>query len=115
MLLAGTYQFSSLKDACLSKCRSPITFFLEYGSQVHKYEFSLGLRIGAYCLGCCWLLMLLAFIGGTMNLFFMAVAMLLMTFDKLPDIGIHGFVKDLGDKLILDDIAFDIFLVSVKE
>lgn len=87
LLLAAAYQFSSVKEACLSKCRSPMTFFLEYGSKEKEYEFSLGFRIGLFCLGCCWALMLLAFIGGTMNLFFMAVAMLLMTLEKLPDIG----------------------------
>ena len=111
LLLAGMYQFSSLKEACLSKCRSPITFFLEYGSQVHKYEFSLGLRIGAYCLGCCWLLMLLAFIGGTMNLFFMAVAMLLMTFEKLPDIGIY-VTKPIAFSLII--LSFIYFLSPLR-
>ena len=62
-------------------------FFLEYGSREYSYEFQLGIRIGVFCIGCCWALMLLAFVGGTMNLFFMAIAMLLMTFEKLPDIG----------------------------
>ncbi len=87
LIFAAAYQFSPIKEACLSKCRSPMAFFLEYGSQKSSYEFQLGVRIGIYCIGCCWALMLLAFVGGTMNLFFMAIAMLLMTLEKLPDIG----------------------------
>jgi len=71
----------------------------------------LGLRIGAYCLGCCWLLMLLAFIGGTMNLFFMAVAMLLMTFEKLPDIGIY-VTKPIAFSLII--LSFIYFLSPLR-
>ncbi len=102
LIFAAMYQFSSIKEACLSKCRSPMTFFLEFGSSKSSYEFQLGVRIGVYCLGCCWALMLLAFVGGTMNLFFMAIAMLLMTFEKLPDIG----------KIVTKPIALSLMLLS---
>ena len=108
LLFAAIYQFSSIKNACLSKCRSPMSFFLEYGSASKSYEFNLGLRIGLFCLGCCWALMLLAFVGGTMNLFFMAIAMLLMTFEKLPDIG-RFVTKPIG--IILFGISLVYFLI----
>lgn len=94
--LAGAYQFSALKEACLSRCRAPLTFFL---SHWEEGAFRNGLRLGLDCLGCCWALMLLAFVGGTMNLAFMGLAMLLMTLEKLPDLGAH-ITKPLGGGLL---------------
>ncbi|WP_428641880.1 DUF2182 domain-containing protein [Roseibium sp.] len=87
LLLAGLYQFSTLKDACLSACKSPMTFFMGHWQPGLSGAFRLGLRLGAVCLGCCWALMLLAFVAGTMNLAFMGLAMVLMTLEKLPQIG----------------------------
>ncbi len=84
LLIAGFYQFSTAKASCLSKCRAPVAFFLEHWGAP---PFQLGLRMGATCLGCCWALMLLAFVGGTMNLLFMGLATLVMTLEKLPQIG----------------------------
>ncbi len=93
---AGLYQFSALKDACLSRCRAPLTFFMQHWDEG---PFRNGLRLGADCLGCCWALMLLGFVGGTMNLAFMGLAMLLMTLEKLPDIGRY-LTKPVGGLLI---------------
>ncbi|WP_306142185.1 DUF2182 domain-containing protein [Roseibium sp. MMSF_3412] len=87
LLLAGAYQFSRLKNACLSACQNPMTFFFSHWQPGNLGALRLGLRLGAVCLGCCWALMLLAFVAGTMNLAFMALAMLLMTLEKLPQIG----------------------------
>ncbi|WP_305989324.1 DUF2182 domain-containing protein [Roseibium sp. MMSF_3544] len=87
LVLAGLYQFSTLKNACLSACRSPMTFFMSHWQPGLQGAFRLGLRLGAVCLGCCWALMLLAFVAGTMNLAFMGLAMVLMTLEKLPQIG----------------------------
>ncbi|MEM6385539.1 MAG: DUF2182 domain-containing protein [Pseudomonadota bacterium] len=96
LAVAGLYQFSALKEACLSRCRAPLTFFMGHWAEG---AFRNGLRLGADCLGCCWALMLLAFVGGTMNLAFMGLAMLLMTLEKLPDIGAH-ITKPLGGGLV---------------
>lgn len=93
---AGVYQFSALKEACLSRCRRPLTFFMAHWDEG---AFRNGLRLGADCLGCCWALMLLAFVGGTMNLVFMGLAMVLMTLEKLPELGTH-ITKPLGVGLI---------------
>lgn len=84
LLIAGAYQFSALKEACLSKCRKPLTFFMQYWNEG---PLRMGLRLGAVCLGCCWALMVLAFVGGTMNLLWMGGAMILMFLEKMPDIG----------------------------
>jgi predicted metal-binding membrane protein len=95
-LLAGAYQFTALKEACLSRCRAPLTFFMAHWTDG---PFRNGLRLGADCLGCCWALMLLAFVGGTMSLAFMGLAMVLMTLEKLPELGTH-ITKPLGVGLI---------------
>ena len=79
--LAGLWQLSALKAACLARCRAPLTFFLQHWAEG---AWRMGLRMGFVCLGCCWALMALAFVGGTMNLAFMGGAMVLMTLEKLP-------------------------------
>lgn len=81
LALAGLYQFSPLKEACLSRCRAPLSFFMAHWNDG---PWRMGLRLGAVCLGCCWALMALAFVGGTMNLGFMALGMMLMALEKLP-------------------------------
>lgn len=84
LLIAGGYQFTSLKAQCLSKCRRPLVFFMQHWDEG---AFRNGLRLGAVCLGCCWALMLLAFVGGVMNLAFMGLATVFMVLEKLPEIG----------------------------
>lgn len=86
-LAAGIYQFSHLKAACLSRCRRPLAFFMERWRPGRYGAMRLGAELGLACLGCCWALMLLAFVGGTMNLVWMGLATLFMTFEKLPEIG----------------------------
>jgi len=93
---AGAYQFSTLKDACLSKCRRPLTFFIQHWEDG---PWRMGLRLGLVCLGCCWALMALAFVGGTMNLLWMGGAMVLMMLEKLPAIG-AVMTRPLGYGLI---------------
>jgi predicted metal-binding membrane protein len=87
LLGAGLYQFTSAKAACLAKCRMPLTYFLENWSPGLRRSLRMGLHLGAYCLGCCWALMALAFVGGTMNLIWMGAATLFMVLEKLPEIG----------------------------
>lgn len=84
LAVAGAYQFSPIKEACLSKCRMPLTFFMQHWEEGPRRN---GLRLGLVCLGCCWALMLLAFVGGVMNLAFMGVATVIMVFKKLLEIG----------------------------
>ncbi|MCB1366346.1 MAG: DUF2182 domain-containing protein [Rhodobacteraceae bacterium] len=84
---AGAYQFSTIKDACLSQCRAPLMFFMQHWTPGVAGALRMGLRLGAVCVGCCWALMSLGFVGGVMNLGWMGVATLLMTLEKLPEIG----------------------------
>jgi len=96
---AGAYQFSALKDACLSKCRQPLTFFMEHWRGTRWNALGMGLRLGAVCLGCCWALMALAFVGGTMSLAWMGLATLVMVLEKLPEIG-RPVTRPLGAVLL---------------
>ncbi len=82
-MLAGLYQFSALKNACLTRCRRPFAFFFANWSERAAGVFRLGLRQGAYCLGCCWALMLLMLALGTMNLVWMAGLAAIMAAEKL--------------------------------
>ncbi len=97
---AGAYQFSAFKAACLAKCRMPLTFFMQHWRPGPAAALSMGLRLGALCLGCCWALMALGFIGGTMNLIWMGAATLFMTLEKLPEIG-RWLTRPAGWALIL--------------
>ncbi len=87
LMAAGLYQFSLFKAACLAKCRMPLTFFMQRWAPGPARALVMGMELGALCLGCCWALMALAFVGGTMNLLWMGAATLFMTLEKLPDIG----------------------------
>ncbi|MCV2880946.1 DUF2182 domain-containing protein [Actibacterium sp. XHP0104] len=105
LLVAGGYQFSTLKEACLSKCRRPISFFMQYWQPGNWNPVALGLRLGAYCLGCCWALMLLGFVGGTMNLAWMGLATIIMITEKLPQIGAY-VTRPLGVMLLCGAVYF---------
>lgn len=93
---AGAWQFTALKDACLSRCRRPLIFFMQHWAEGPG---RMGLRLGLVCLGCCWALMALAFVGGTMSLAFMGLAMVLMTLEKLPRWG-APLTRPLGIALL---------------
>lgn len=96
LLVAGLYQFSPVKEACLSKCRAPLTFFMAHWDEGALRN---GVRLGLVCLGCCWALMLLAFVGGVMNIAFMGLATLIMVIEKLPQYG-RLLTRPLGVVLI---------------
>ncbi|MEM8632197.1 MAG: DUF2182 domain-containing protein [Pseudomonadota bacterium] len=96
LIVAGLYQFSPIKDACQSACMAPFAFFMNHWSEG---PWRMGLRMGIVCLGCCWALMLLAFVGGTMNILFMGLATLAMTLEKLPQIG-RALSRPLGGALV---------------
>ena len=67
--LAGVYQFTPWKESCLKHCQSPMQFLTERRRPGLKGAFLIGIENGAYCLGCCWFLMALLFVGGIMNLY----------------------------------------------
>jgi predicted metal-binding membrane protein len=83
LILAGLYQFSALKHACLSRCRRPFAFFFARWTDRTEGVFRLGLRQGVDCLGCCWALMLLMLFVGAMNLVWMAGLAAVMAAEKI--------------------------------
>ena len=83
LFLAGLYQFSPLKDACLSACRSPMQFFLANWRDGHTGAWSMGLQHGVICVGCCWALMAVMYVVGVMNIVGMAVLGILMLSEKV--------------------------------
>ncbi len=72
VLMAGLYQFTPWKDACLVQCQSPLAFLLTKWREGPRGALRMGLHHGAYCVGCCWALMALLFVGGVMDLLWVA-------------------------------------------
>jgi len=87
LLLAGLYQLSPLKDICLSKCRTPLQFILSSWHDGYGGAFRMGLEHGAFCLGCCWLLFVILFPLGIMNIALMALVTALIFAEKALPIG----------------------------
>jgi predicted metal-binding membrane protein len=85
LLAAGCYQFTPLKRACLSHCQAPLTFLQGHGGfrRTARGALSLGLRHGAYCVGCCWALMLLLFAVGIMNALWLAALAAFVLLERL--------------------------------
>jgi predicted metal-binding membrane protein len=83
LLACGVYQLSPLKQACLGKCRSPLSFIMTGWRPGDMGALRMGLSHGAYCVGCCWLLMGLLFVGGVMNLFWVALIAILVLAEKV--------------------------------
>jgi len=82
LVAAGLYQWTPLKDACLTHCRSPIGFLMQHWRPGGLGALATGLRHGLFCLGCCWMLMGLLFVGGLMNLLWVAALALLVLMEK---------------------------------
>lgn len=82
LILAGIYQFSPLKRVCLVQCRSPLQFVLSSWRDGRGGAFRMGLAHGVYCLGCCWLLFLILFPLGVMNIAVMAALTALIFAEK---------------------------------
>jgi predicted metal-binding membrane protein len=82
IILAGMYQLTPLKDLCLSKCRTPITFIMTSWRDGAAGALRMGLIHGAYCLGCCWLLFAILFPLGIMNIAAMGVITLIVFAEK---------------------------------
>lgn len=87
LVLAGVYQLSPLKNVCLGKCRSPMTFVLQSWRDGTGGAFRMGVAHGLYCLGCCWLLFVLLFPLGIMNVAAMALITVLIFTEKSWRIG----------------------------
>lgn len=87
MILAGLYQFSNLKNACLKHCQSPAYFLSENKRDGGLGALAMGIHHGVYCLGCCWALMALLFVGGVMNLYWIVGLALYVLIEKTVAFG----------------------------
>jgi predicted metal-binding membrane protein len=83
LIAAGVYQLSPVKGACLRECRAPAPFISRHWRAGAWGAVRLGLLHGAYCVGCCWLLMALLFVGGVMNLAWVAALTIVVAAEKL--------------------------------
>lgn len=87
LIAAGLFQFSRLKQACLNQCRSPVTYLMTEWREGRGGALLMGLKHGAHCVGCCWILMALLFVAGVMNLFWMAAITAFVLVEKLTPQG----------------------------
>ena len=87
LIAAGAYQFTPLKDACLSRCQSPFGFILTEWREGAAGALVMGLRHGAFCVGCCWVLMALLFVAGVMNLLWVAAIAAFVPLEKVAPFG----------------------------
>jgi predicted metal-binding membrane protein len=88
LIAAGVYQLTPMKDACLEHCRSPAHFIAEHWRSGPVGALRMGIEHGAYCLGCCWILMGLLFVGGVMNLLWIAAITLYVLLEKVLPYGL---------------------------
>ncbi len=87
LLVAGAFQWSPLKYACLKQCRTPMGFLMTSWREGHRGALRMGLEHGAYCLGCCWALMMLLFVLGVMNLVWIAALAAFVLAEKVAPKG----------------------------
>jgi len=107
LIMAGAYQLTPWKGACLTQCRSPLGFLMSNWRGGRLGALRMGIRHGAYCLGCCWALMCVLFVVGVMNLFWVAT---LTAFVLLEKVGPAGAViaRAAGAIMVLAGILLPI-------
>jgi len=108
LIVAGAYQLSPLKSACLGECRAPAQFISRYWRPGWTGALRLGLLHGAYCVGCCWALMLLLFVGGVMNLLWVVALAAIVAAEKLVPHG-QWLARLTGITLIAWGVALLLF------
>ena len=97
LIATGLFQFSKLKEACLSQCRSPVTYFMLEWREGDIGALWMGLKHGIHCVGCCWILMALLFVAGVMNLLWMAIITAFVLIEKvMPRGDLFGRVVGFG-------------------
>ena len=99
LIAAGIYQFTPLKQVCLKHCQSPLTFLLNHWRPGRQGALIMGLEHGVYCLGCCWMLMGLLFLGGVMNLFWIAGLAVFVLIEKIP--AVSAWIPRISGALLI--------------
>jgi predicted metal-binding membrane protein len=97
LIAAGVFQWTPLKRACLSHCRSPLSFLMTDWREGKFGALLMGLKHGVFCTGCCWVLMALLFVAGVMNMWWVAVITILVLIEKVVPRGLQiGRVAGVG-------------------
>lgn len=109
-VLAGLYEFSPLKNRCLGHCRSPLEWIAHHQRPGSLGALRMGMGHGLFCVGCCWMLMLLLFVGGVMNLLWIAAIAAVVLVEKLLPGGPVA-ARIAGGALILTGAAIAIGLL----
>ena len=107
LLAAGIYQLTPLKLACLKQCQSPMGFLTGHWKDGPLGSLSMGIEHGIFCLGCCWLLMALLFVGGVMNLIWVAVIATFVLLEKVVPKG--EIVGRVGGVLLIVSAGYVAF------
>ena len=106
LIAAGLYQFTPVKESCLQHCQNPLKFLTEKRRPGYRGAFLMGVEHGAFCLGCCWFLMALLFVGGIMNLYWIIGLTLYVLLEKLiPTTNSINVGKIAGGLLILGGVG----------
>jgi predicted metal-binding membrane protein len=100
LMAAGLWQMTPVKTVCLRHCRAPLSFLSSHWKPGHLGAFHMGLEHGAYCVGCCWFLMGLLFVGGIMNLYWIAGLAAFVLIEKTIPLG-HWVSRAAGIVLLL--------------
>ena len=83
LITSGIFQFTPLKQTCLAHCRTPLNFVLQHWKEGKQGALRMGIENGFYCLGCCWMLMVLLFVTGIMNLLWVSIIALFVLVEKI--------------------------------
>ncbi len=97
---AGVYELTPYKHACLAHCRTPAHFISQHWRGGFAGAFRMGMGLGAYCLGCCWILMSLLFVGGVMNLLWITAIAAFILLEKTMSFAEAG-ARAVGCSMIL--------------
>lgn len=108
LILAGVYQLTPLKQVCLAKCRSPLAFIMSSWRDGYAGAVRMGVVHGLYCLGCCWLLFVILFPLGMMNIAILALITLLIFAEKSLPIG-----QRIGQVVAIGLIAYGAVILFV--
>ena len=104
LVTAGVFQLTPLKRACLLRCRSPLGFLMSSWREGQRGILVMGLKHGAYCVGCCWMLMALLFVAGVMNLVWVGAIAVFVLMEKVAPKG-EPLGRIAGVALIVAGIA----------
>mgnify|MGYP001184065924 CR=1 FL=1 len=108
LVIAGIYQFTPLKDACLTVCQSPLSFMMNNWKDGNLGAFIIGYKHGFFCVGCCWALMLTLFALGVMNIMWVIILTVVVLFEKLSYKNPLLFRRVTGTLLIFWGIAITV-------